>query len=384
METNNFTLQDKKYMELALRLAEKGRGKTRPNPMVGAVIVKNNELISTGYHRKAGLPHAEVEAVSAARQPLAGSTMYVTLEPCNIYGKTPPCTDLLIREGFFEVVIASPDPNPRVNNKGIEKLRAAGIKVKVGLLERQAARQNEEFFKNMKTGLPWVTLKAAASLDGRIAAASGDSKWITSEKSRLQVQKLRREAGCVLTGIGTVAADDPYLFPRSSLDKPIPAGGLDHFKRVILDPELKLKLDSNLVKTASAVNTIVITAVGATPKTRQLGQRGIEIAVMKTRQGKFDIPGVLALLYKQYGITSLLVEAGTGIATSFLRQGQIDKYLIFLAPLFLGGGHKFSLFGDLGIETVAQGPQLKFSSIRKIDRDILITAYPIKDVYRNN
>jgi diaminohydroxyphosphoribosylaminopyrimidine deaminase/5-amino-6-(5-phosphoribosylamino)uracil reductase len=145
-----------------------------------------------------------------------------------------------------------------------------------------------------------------------------------------------------------------------------------------------LKLDSNLVKTASAVNTIVITAVEATPKTRQLGQRGIEIAVMKTRQGKFDIPGVLALLYKQYGITSLLVEAGTGIATSFLRQGQIDKYLIFLAPLFLGGGHKFSLFGDLGIETVAQGPQLKFSSIRKIDRDILITAYPIKDVYRNN
>ncbi|MDZ7838706.1 MAG: bifunctional diaminohydroxyphosphoribosylaminopyrimidine deaminase/5-amino-6-(5-phosphoribosylamino)uracil reductase RibD [Actinomycetota bacterium] len=198
MKNNNFTDEDKKFMNMALKLAEKGRGKTRPNPMVGAVIVKEGKLATTGYHKKAGGPHAEIEAISSANLSLKGARMYVTLEPCTIYGRTPPCADEIIKQGFSEVIVASLDPNPKVCGQGIKKLRASGIKVRSGLFEDRAALQNEEFFKNMRTGMPLVTLKTAVSLDGKLAASSGDSKWITSESSRLLVQRLRKKPAACL------------------------------------------------------------------------------------------------------------------------------------------------------------------------------------------
>lgn len=410
----SFGQSDIRYMSLAIRLAEKGRGKTNPNPMVGAVIVKDDRIISTGFHKKAGGPHAEIEAINNSEESLDGSTMYVTLEPCTIYGKTPPCVNKIVKHKFKEVVIGSKDPNPLINGKGIEFLKQAGIKVRLGLLEDKISLQNEVFFKHIKTKSPFVCCKIASSIDGKLATMSGNSRWITAEKSRKMVQKLRKEYGCVLTGINTVAKDNPFLFPRKNIEilsfandsrafsKSIAkrivngrtgANGLfPTFYRVILDSTLKIDLNSNIVKTSDWAKTIIFANIQnqnkteTKHKTELLKEKNITVVFVPpfksiVKENKeypiLDINKILETLYNQFGITSILLESGPTLLTSFLENRLIDKFYIFLAPKIIGES-KYSMFLNLNIDKIESSLQIEFKSIRKIGDDILVIAYPKK------
>jgi len=385
MNTDHFSKEDYLYMKLAMKLAEKGRGKTDPNPMVGTVIVKDSKVISSGYHRRAGLPHAEIEAIRNSKEPLKNSTMYVTLEPCTFQGKTPPCTREIIKHNFSEIVIGCVDPNPRVNGRGIKFLKDNGLKVRYGLLKDSIAMQNEVFFKHIKTGIPFVCCKIASSIDGKLATRTSDSRWITSEKSRRGVQKIRREYGCILTGINTVSKDNPYLLPRKDLDKLpekiiMPSNRLFH--RVILDSKLKIKLDSNIVKTASLTKTIIFTGKVSTQykeKIKKLQKSNIEVLEAGTdpvtKKG-LDILEILKTLYDRYQIKSLLLECGPSLATSFLERGLIDKFIFYLAPKIIGSDSSYSMFKELGIDKIKDSIKLRFENVKKSGDDIIITAYP--------
>jgi len=380
-----FDENDKKYMNEAIRLAEKGKGKTAPNPMVGAVIVKNGKVIGKGYHHKAGSAHAEIDAISNSHGPVRGSTIYISLEPCTMHGKTPPCTEALIKHGFNEVVIGSGDPNPEVNGNGIKLLKKAGIKVRHGLFADKVASQNEVFFKHIRTGKPFVCAKIASSIDGRLATGTSDSKWITSIESRKKVQKLRKEYNCVLTGINTVIADNPTLYPKKDIERPPEdlnnIAAANNFYRVILDSSLKLSLDSNIVKTAGIVKTIIFSSPGSGKKypgkVNRLKDSGIDLLFSRQLKHKgLDITKILETLYKKYGITSVLLECGPTLLTSFLKKNQIDKFIIFFAPKIIGGDNKFNMFGDLGVKKMKDSINLEFGVFKKEGPDLSITLYP--------
>ncbi|MBC8421295.1 MAG: bifunctional diaminohydroxyphosphoribosylaminopyrimidine deaminase/5-amino-6-(5-phosphoribosylamino)uracil reductase RibD [Actinobacteria bacterium] len=382
-----FSKQDSIFMKKAISLAEKGRGRTRPNPMVGAVIVRDGKIVSTGYHRKAGADHAEVDAIKNSPVPVKGADMYVTLEPCSIQGRTPPCTDALISNGLKRVIIGATDPNPRVNGSGIKKLKEAGIEVASGLFSEEIARQNEIFFKHMGNGLPFVCAKIASSLDGKLAARTSDSKWITSPGSREIVQALRMEYGCILTGINTVIADDPTLFPKTD-----PGGTVednlksfingDHpaFYRVALDTDLRIPLDSSLLNTASSISTIIFAAsacrdkIGSTEKIQKLKDSKAALEFMDG--SRLDPEKVLKILYGKYGIISVILEAGPAILTSFLTKGLIDKFMIFIAPKIIGGDSPYNMFGKLENDFIDDSTCLEFYSFERTGSDIMIIAYP--------
>ncbi len=385
-----FDENDKKYMKEAIRLAEKGRGKTYPNPMVGAVIVKNGKVLSKGYHHITGSAHAEIDAIKNSPGSVEGSTMYVSLEPCTIHGKTPPCVDSLIKYNFKEVVIGARDPNPEVNGSGIELLRSAGIKVRSGLFADMIAAQNEVFFKHIKTGMPFVCAKIASSIDGKLATGTSDSKWITSLQSRKKVQKLRKEYGCVLTGINTILADDPTLFPKKNVQRP--PGVFDNkdiditgnFYRVILDGDLRIPTDSNIVKTAGMVKTIIFSSSGS--ENKYAGKVNIlrknDIVLFFGRRLKnrgLDICWILEILYKKFKISAVLLECGPTLLTAFLKENQIDKFIIFLAPKIIGGDHKFNMFKDLGIEKIKDSINLEFGEYKKEGPDLVIVLYPLNN-----
>jgi diaminohydroxyphosphoribosylaminopyrimidine deaminase/5-amino-6-(5-phosphoribosylamino)uracil reductase len=389
-EHNNFTREDKKYMELAIKIAEKGRGSTKPNPMVGTVITKNGRIISSGYHRQAGLPHAEIEAINNSRQSLENSTMYVTLEPCTFQGKTPPCVNEIVKHRFKEIIIGCIDPNPKVNGRGIIFLKKAGIKVRSGLLKDKIKLQNEAFFKQIKTGIPFVCCKIASSIDGKLAARTSDSRWITSEKSRMRVQGLRKEYGCTLTGINTVLADDPYLFPRNNLKgRPISLNknyNSQKFYRVVLDSSLRIKPDSNIIKTSDMAKTIIFTGKKqlkiSEDKIKEFRKNNIDVLQVDKETGEtfgLDILKILKTLYKKYEITSLLLECGPTLVTSFLKRDLIDKFIFYFAPKIIGGDSSYSMFGSLGIDSVTDCINLRFENIRRTGSDLVITAYPLKD-----
>jgi len=383
-----FTKQDKIYMKQAIGLAEKGRGRTSPNPMVGAVIVRDGRVISTGYHRKAGADHAEIDAIKNSPIPVKGSDIYISLEPCSMQGRTPPCTDALIRNGFKKVVIGSVDPNPEVNGNGIRKLKDAGIEVSSGLFSDEIAIKNEVFFKNMKNGFPFVCAKIASSIDGKLAARTSDSKWITSIQSRGIVQEMRMEYSCVLTGINTVIVDDPTLFPKSD-----PLGTIEHnlksfltgehadYFRIILDTDLRIPLDSNILKTACDINTIIFSSDRCTNKT------GIIKKVEKLRDSKISLEflssvrpepeEVLRILYNKYNIVSVMLEAGPDILTSFLTQELIDKFIFIIAPKIIGGDSPYNMFSKLENDQIIDSTDLEFSSFKKIGNDLMVTAYPV-------
>jgi len=382
-----FTEQDKIFMRQAIGLAEKGRGRTRPNPMVGAVIVKDGKVISTGYHRRAGADHAEIDAIKNSPTPVEGADIYVTLEPCSIHGRTPPCTDALVQNGFKKVIIGAVDPNSKVNGNGIRKLKDAGIEVLSGLFSQEIATQNEIFFKNMNSGLPFVCAKIASSIDGKLAARTSDSKWITSAVSREMVQKMRMEYGCVLTGINTVMADDPTLFPKTD-----PGGAIednlksflavkhrDYF-RIILDTELKILLDSNIAKTAHDINTIIFASgrsrekTGTRKKVEEL--KGSKISLEFLKGARPEPEEVLKILFNKYGIVSVMLEAGPAILTSFLTEKLIDKFIIFLAPKIIGGDSPYNMFSKLENDYISDSMDLEFSSYKKIGSDLMVTAYP--------
>lgn len=356
------------YMKLALSLARATQGQTSPNPNVGAVVVKDGEIIGTGVHLKAGNPHAEVHAIRQAGENARGAELYVTLEPCSHHGRTPPCTDLIIEAGIKKVYIACTDPNPLVAGKGIKKLQQAGIEVETGICEEEALKINEKFFHYIKTNTPFVTLKAAVTLDGKIAAKTGDSKWITSPEARQDVHTLRHEHDAILVGINTVLHDNPLLTTRR------PQGG-KHPVRIILDTRLQIPLDAKILQDKST-KTIIFTGRGADEdKVQAVRDLGAEVISLETE--RISVRNVLQILGKKK-ITSLLVEGGSEIHASFIEAGAVQQMIIYVAPKVVGGKTAVTFVGGTGFDRIAEGLQLKFTDVEHIGPDIKITAKPIR------
>jgi len=358
-------LTDEDYMKLALKLARKGLGKTSPNPMVGAILVKDDRIIGRGYHQRYGGNHAEINAFQNARESLGGATLYVTLEPCCHYGKTPPCVDEVIKNKIGRVVIGTIDPNPRVDGKSVAMLKQHGIETKVGVLEAECRILNEAHFKYMTTGLPLVTLKFAQTLDGRIATATGDSKWISSDKFRRLAHQLRATNDAVMVGIDTVLADNPQLTVRLVKGRSP--------TRVILDSKLRTLTDAEVVKHQDTSPTIIATTSrGNKEKLTQLRQMGIEVLLtQEDRSGKVDLKHLLSLLGER-NISSVLVEGGAGVITSFLHQNLADKLIIAMAPKIMGKG--IEAVGELNIREVGQVIKLSFRKIYRAGEDLVIEA----------
>ncbi|MFB0505352.1 MAG: bifunctional diaminohydroxyphosphoribosylaminopyrimidine deaminase/5-amino-6-(5-phosphoribosylamino)uracil reductase RibD [Thermodesulfobacteriota bacterium] len=359
-------MKDEIFMEKALILAGRGSGKTSPNPMVGALVVKGRKILGKGYHQKYGGDHAEVIALRNAKGDVRGASMYVTLEPCCHYGLTPPCVDALIGTGISRVVIGTPDPNPRVNGKGIQGLLNNGIQVKVGVLEERCRKLNEAYFKYIQTGIPFVTLKFAQSLDGRIATKTGNSQWISSPETLRLAHKLRSTHDGVLVGIGTVLADDPSLTVRLLKGR--------NPQRIILDGRLRIPLTAKVLNDEGVGKTSIVTTEGANRKKAQsLKNLGAKILwVAKNRRGEIDMEDLLGKLGRM-GITSVLVEGGAKIITSMLRERLADKIVIVVAPKLIGKG--IEAVGNLEIRGVNEALQISRMKTRRLGDDIVIEGY---------
>ena len=313
----------KQYMQQAIQLAKSADGQTGVNPLVGAVLVKDGRVVGLGAHLKAGEPHAEVHAIKMAGAAAYGATLYVTLEPCSHHGKTPPCADLIVESGVKRVVIAMKDPNPLVAGKGIMRLKSAGVEVEVGLLEEEARALNPAFLRALETKRPYVILKTATSLDGKVSLDSGESQWVTSSEARRDVHELRAKTDAILTGIGTVLADDPALTVRLAHETRQP-------KRVVLDRDLRLPLASTLARTAEDVPVLLFTSSDDREKREQARAMGIEL---------FDytsLGNVLETLYAN-GVGRLLIEAGPTLVTSLLDGGYVDEWVAYQSPRVFGG-----------------------------------------------
>jgi len=363
MSESRFTSTDHALMAQALRLAERGAYTTRPNPMVGCVIAHGDAVVGEGWHRRAGEPHAEILALQAAGDRARGATAYVTLEPCAHTGRTGPCADALIAAGVARVVAAMRDPFPQVDGAGFDRLRAAGIAVEAGLMEAQARRLNRGFLSRIERGRPFVRVKLATSLDGRTAMANGDSKWISGDASRLDVQRWRARAGAILTGAGTVLADDPSLTVRLEDDTPfVPP------LRVVLDPGLAT-IARGRVREGDAP-TLYIHTADAKPPREIAAQR----AVAPADGSNFDLRAVLELLAAR-GINEVQVEAGATLAGAFIAAGLADEVLLYVAPVLLGDQAR-PLFAGLGIHSMAERAHLKIVDARAIGQDQRILLQP--------
>ncbi len=363
------TSMDELYMLECLSLAAQGAGYVSPNPLVGAVIVKGSKAIGRGYHRQFGGPHAEVHAIRSAKQSIKGATLYVNLEPCNHFGKTPPCTELIISSGIKRVVVGMKDPNPAVSGKGIACLRKAGIEVTAGVREEECRKLNEAFSKYISTGIPFVTLKIAQTLDGKIADASGNSKWITNERSRMLVHRLRSMYDAALVGAGTVVKDNPELTVRSVKGRnPI---------RVIIDGAFRLPLSSAIFSKPLKAKTILCVEQRFSrkqqKKTAALLQRGVEvIALQGKKNGLLSLKNVLRSL-GSLGIASVMVEGGSEMYSQFIKERLANKLLLFVAPKIFGNGlDAVRLPSDRSVLNAVQAKKL---SVIKLDDDILIELY---------
>ncbi len=362
---------DKFFMKIALREARKGLGRTSPNPAVGAVLVKEGKIISKGYHKAYGLPHAEVEALQKAGSQASGATLYVTLEPCNHYGKTPPCTQAIIKSGVKRVVIGMKDPNPFVKGGGAEFLRKHGIEVKEGVLEQECFELNKNFVKFVTKGVPFVAIKVAMTLDGWIATRTGHSKWITNEASRNFVHRLRDIVDAVLVGVGTVISDNPMLNTRLKRKK-----GKDPLK-VIIDPHLRIPIDCNVLKNKPE-KAIIVVGKGAVSKEkidRFKKETGADVIECAFKEGKeLDLKQMLLLLAKK-NITYLLIEGGSKTIGSFIRQRCVDEFFIFKAPKLIGGSDGIPMAYGKGVESMDKAIQIKVLKIRRFQDDLLIHGY---------
>jgi len=363
---------DEYFMARALELAERAAGRTSPNPMVGAVVVKDGRIVGEGYHAAAGQPHAEVVALRQAGAAARGATLYVTLEPCCHFGRTPPCTREVVRAGVARVVAAMLDPNPRVAGRGAEELRQAGVQVQVGCREEEARRLNEAFCKYITTGVPFVTYKAALSLDGKVATACGDSRWISGEESRRLVHRLRDRCDAVVVGVGTVLADDPLLTARIE-------GGRDPV-RVVVDSRGRIPLTARLLQSGSPAPTLVATTAAMDRETRSAleAMPGVEVIELPPREGRVDLGPLLRALGLR-GIVSVLLEGGPTLAASFLAEGWVDKIMFFLAPLLIGGQRAPSPLGGEGVARLQDACRLRDVSVERVGEDILVTAYVVRD-----
>nr|WP_042122096.1 bifunctional diaminohydroxyphosphoribosylaminopyrimidine deaminase/5-amino-6-(5-phosphoribosylamino)uracil reductase RibD [Paenibacillus senegalensis] len=353
-------------MRLALELAKGAQGQTGVNPMVGCVIVRDGRIVGTGAHLRMGSAHAEVHAIRMAGDEAEGSTVYVTLEPCSHHGRTPPCCELLIASRVAKVVVAATDPNPQVAGSGISRLREAGIEVAVGLLEQEARELNEVFNKYIVTGLPFVTLKTASTLDGKIASKSGDSRWITNEASREFVHTLRHRHQAIMVGVGTVLADNPSLTTRL----PVPA--LDPL-RVIIDSRLRTPPDARVLhKPGRAL--IITTEEAAVERRMRLEQNGAEV-IAAGAGPEVDLTLAMKLLGERQ-ISSILLEGGGRINGAMLELGLIDKCYLFYAPKIIGGEGAPSNFQFPGQEKMADAVSLRKITVEMFDDNICLVGYP--------
>jgi len=357
-------LTDESYIRLAAEIAKKGMGNVSPNPLVGCVIIKNDRIIGAGYHERYGGPHAEINAINSASESVEGSTLYINLEPCSHTGKTPPCADKLIDFKIKKVVIGTMDMNPLVSGDGIKKLKSAGIEVKVGVLEKECIDLNKFFFKYITKKIPFVSLKAAATLDGKIAGKQGDSKWISSVPSRRYVHYLRSKYDAVLIGTGTALRDNPNLTVRLTEGR--------NPKRIILDAGLKISTTQNLYVYNPDKKLYVVTsrANEGKQKIKYLQRRGIHfIYVKEDSDGKLNLRSILKELAKVQ-IASLLVEGGGEIFSSFIKHNLFDDIFLFTTPKLLGNG--IPLINDLGIKSVKKAYNLKIRQTERIGDDLLI------------
>ncbi len=357
-------------MKKALSLARRGVGKTAPNPAVGCVIVQCETVVGEGWHRKAGTPHAEVHALRQAGNRARGADVYVTLEPCSHYGKTPPCAEALVQARIARVFIGMVDPNPLVCGKGIETLRAAGIEVSAGILEKECFRLNEAFVKHVTTGLPFVILKSAMTLDGKTATATGDSKWVSSEKSRAYVHKLRAQVDGIMVGVGTVLADDPQLTCRM-------AGKGKDPVRIIVDSRLRTPRSARVLCRESGARTIFATVLRESGKLDEFRKLGAEVVQCRERDGRVDLDDLLRQL-GALGIQSILLEGGRELAGEALRRGLIDKFIFFYAPKLVGGDGGIGLFAGRGVESMAEAQPLHDVTMVRFGEDLLVQGYAEK------
>lgn len=353
--------EDRKFMKLALRLARRGLGSTHPNPMVGALVVEGGKVLGSGWHRRPGEPHAEVIALNEAGDSARGATMYVTLEPCAHYGRTPPCVERILEAGISRLVCATVDPNPLVDGRGIARLKEAGVEVEVGVSEEEARELNRAYFKYVTTGRPFVTLKWAQTLDGRIATRSGDSRWITGEGARRYAHRLRAEADAVVVGVGTVLSDDPQLTVRL-------ARGRNPLK-VVLDSRLRTPPTAKVLSGGKVV--LATTELASSESRKALEEAGARVWVLPEREGRVDIEALLVKLAGE-GKISVLVEGGREVLTSFLRRGTCDRIVVLLAPKLLGEGT--DALGDLGIERISDALSLRILRMRRFGGDICLEA----------
>lgn len=357
------TKQD--YMRRALELARKGRGYTSPNPMVGCVVVKEGKIITEGYHEKYGAFHAERNALTRCEEDLTGAELYVTLEPCCHHGKTPPCTDIILERGIGKVYVGSMDPNPKVAGKGVRILRDHGIEVETGLLEKECLALNEIFFHYITTGRPFVAMKYAMTLDGKIAAHTGDSKWVTGEEARQHVHMLRKQYRAILVGIGTVLADDPMLNCRieENVD-PV---------RIVCDSKLRLPLTSQLVKTAKEIPTIAAYATADRKKEEALRQAGVEL-IHAERNVQVDFEALMKEL-GQRGIDSVLIEGGGDIHGTVLTSGLAQKVYCYVAPKLIGGRDARSPVEGDGFAQMKEALPVINLEIKQLGEDLCISGY---------
>ena len=350
-------------MRRAIELAKKGGGYVHPNPLVGCVVVNDGEIIAEGYHEKYGEFHAERNALTRCQSETKGASLYVTLEPCCHYGKTPPCTDIIIEKGIKKVYVGILDPNPLVAGKGVKRLQDAGIEVEVGICADEIRELNKVFLKYITTKRPYVIMKTAMTLDGKIAAFTGDSKWVTNEESRKMVHQLRSEMAGVIVGIGTVLADDPMLNVRLDGNHHQPA-------RIVVDSNLRIPVDSQLVTSATQYKTIIATTV-IPSAARNLLNAGCEVLQCDSANGHVSIPDLMTKLGSM-GIDSLLLEGGGTLNAAFIESGCVDEVWTFIAPKIIGGENaKTSILGK-GIERMSDAIQLQDIDIQNINGDVLI------------
>jgi len=359
---------DRAYMQEAIALAERGRGHTAPNPMVGCVLVKDGRVIGRGYHHQYGGLHAERDALAACTEDPAGATMYVTLEPCCHHGKQPPCTDAILAAGIARVVVGATDPNPLVGGQGIALLQAGGVAVEAGLLAEEICEQNRIFMKYITQKRPWVSLKVAMTLDGKIATASGDARWVTSESARRFVHELRGQRSGICVGAGTVRLDDPMLDCRVE--------GYKNPVRILPDSRASLPLESRIARSAGEIRTLVAhTEAADAGKLEQLRACGVELLPCAATDGQVDLRDMLDRL-GALGIDSILLEGGEALNGSFVAQDLVDEYYVFIAPKVLGGQDAKTAVGGVGFATMAAARDIEIRSVEHIGPDLLIHGYP--------
>jgi diaminohydroxyphosphoribosylaminopyrimidine deaminase / 5-amino-6-(5-phosphoribosylamino)uracil reductase len=358
-------------MTLALRLAAKGRGKTSPNPMVGALVVKNGRVVGRGYHQGPGQPHAEVLALKQAGRRAKGATLYVTLEPCcHLLKRTPPCVPAVVQSGVRQVVVAMTDPNPMVKGRGIAALRRVGIMVTTGVAQEEAAQLNRAYLHWVTTGRPYVILKAGMTLDGKVATAQGESRWITGPRARQEAHRFRSQVDAVVVGVGTILHDNPTLTARLS-DRPLTLAPRQPL-RVVLDSRLRTPPTAKVCTKQDRAKTLIVTTSRA-PRSRRrpFEQAGVEVRSLQTKNGRVSLPALMTMLGKR-GITSALIEGGSTVNAAALREKLVRHVVLYFAPTLMGGQDAKAMIGDRGPKRLDQALPLRHVTVRRIGKDLVV------------